>query len=89
MTRIGYFSLTLDGYFNPTLIEGDAKDRLRKWDNVNYLAQMFEKPHSTKGEHHGNELYWARKLIEEHSDMYHEIQIKNGNVIQKLELEYR
>lgn len=53
------------------------------------LVQMVEKHYSTKGEHRGNGLYWAQELIEKHSDMYHEIQIKNGNVIQKLELEYR
>lgn len=52
------------------------------------LVQMFEKHYSTKGEHHGNGLYWAQELIGKHSDMYHEIQIENGNVIQKLEIEY-
>nr|WP_317284108.1 GHKL domain-containing protein [uncultured Sellimonas sp.] len=52
------------------------------------LVEMFERSYSTKGENRGNGLYWARELIGKHPDMYHETQIKNGNVIQKLEIEY-
>lgn len=52
------------------------------------LAMMFEKGYSTKGENRGNGLYWAEELIEKHPEMYHEIQIKNENVIEKLEIEW-
>lgn len=52
------------------------------------LAMMFEKGYSTKGEKRGNGLYWANELIGKHPEMYHEVQIQKGNVIEKLEIEW-
>lgn len=52
------------------------------------LTLMFEKGCSTKGENRGNGLYWAKELIGKHPEMYHEVQIKKGNVIEKLEIEW-
>lgn len=52
------------------------------------LVMMFEKGCSTKGEKRGNGLYWAKELIRKHPEMYHEVKIKNGNVIEKLEIEW-
>lgn len=61
MTRIGYFSLTLDGYFNPTLIsELDSFDDNDKWsgkypkiakswkDNWANLSTYFKYPEAVR-----------------------------------------
>lgn len=50
------------------------------------LSFMGRKGYSTKGEGRGIGLYWAENTIRKHDDMYHEMKIKDGMIMQQLEV---
>lgn len=50
------------------------------------LSALEEKGYSTKGEGRGNGLYWAKQVIEQHEDMYHNTEIRDGMLVQELEI---
>lgn len=50
------------------------------------LSALTEKGYSTKGEGRGNGLYWAKQVIERHEDMYHNMELRDGMLVQELEI---
>lgn len=50
------------------------------------LSMITQNGYSTKGSGRGLGLYWAEKIISEHTDMFHETKLSEGRFIQILEV---
>lgn len=50
------------------------------------ITKMGEEHYSTKGKGRGIGLYGAERLMQKHPDMFHELKIEHGEVIQRLEI---
>lgn len=50
------------------------------------LSKIFQKGVSTKGDGRGMGLYWVKNALREREELVHEIAVKDGMVIQRLEI---
>lgn len=56
------------------------------YDKEPEILKMEEKGYSTKGEERGMGLFWAKKMIDRHDDMFHSLEIEKNMLVQRLEI---